>query len=819
MKKSKAEIYSDDERNKHCKVGSGKIKTSNTANILFDKKFNLNKHFAYAFFLLFCFALSLISTTVKGNETPRPTGLTINFLLYPDRVFRDGYPANTELSQAVNYRENFKFTEIKQKQPLFGWKLQSEKRNTLQTAYRIIVASSYEKIKNDVGDKWDSGKIESKQSINIRYSGKPLNPDSVYFWKVKTWDNHGVESSFSAIRQFKTASTLTDYYGYDYYGTTRYPLEKQDVPPELIESLSDTHTFVDFGKARFGQLRVKLFGESKSDTVTLHLGEAVKDGRINRNPGGNIRYEALKVPLKPGWNTYDIIIPPHKYSRQDRIIRMPEYIGEVMPFRYLEIADYPGELLEKNMIHQVSVHYPFKDDASYFKSSDKVLNDVWDLCKHTIKATSFLGIYVDGNRERFPREADSYITQLSHYGVERGFSLARYTHEFQIKYSSQWTEWLLHVVLAAWADYMETGDPSSLEHFYPDLKAKSLTSLAREDGLISTKTGMVTPEIINSVHWHENEWRGREPDQAKFRDIVDWPQPGGFGGVKGETDGFEFRPINTVVNAFHYRALVLMEKIASALDKTRDAEFFHERAALVKASFNKKLLDRSTGIYVDGEGSSHSSIHANMFPLAFGMVPEENIDKVVKFIKSRGMACSPYGAQYLLKALFRTGEEDYALKLLTSTEERSWGHMIYDVGSTMTLEAWDKKYKPNLDWNHAWGSAPGNIIPRKLMGIEPLEPGYRKIRIKPQPASLKRAEIKHTTIRGEVNVSFKNKPGQLFVLNVDIPANMVADVYLPSYSSKQKVTMNNEPVPFEVRGSFVVVENVGSGDITFEVSL
>ena len=145
--------------------------------------------------------------------------------------------------------------------------------------------------------------------------------------------------------------------------------------------------------------------------------------------------------------------------------------------------------------------------------------------------------------------------------------------------------------------------------------------------------------------------------------------------------------------------------------------------------------------------------------------------------------------------------------------------MIYDLGSTITLEAWDKKYKPNLDWNHAWGSAPGNIIPRKLMGIEPLEPGYRKIRIKPQPASLKRAEIKYTTIRGEVNLSFKNKPGKLFVFNVDIPANMEADVYLPIYSSKQKVIMNSEPVPFELRGSFVVIENVGSGDTTFELSL
>jgi hypothetical protein len=498
---------------------------------------------------------------------------------------------------------------------------------------------------------------------------------------------------------------------------------------------------------------------------------------------------------------------------------MPGYLGEVMPFRYCEIEDYRIDLLDENKIQQVSVHYPFNNEASYFHSSDTVLNDIWDLCKHTIKATSCFGIYVDGDRERFPREADSYINQMSHYGVEREFSLARFTHEFQIRYSSQWTEWILHVVLAAWADYMETGDPSSLEHFYSDLKAKSLISLAREDGLISTKTGLVTPEVINSVHWHENEWKRQRTDKPAFRDIVDWPQSGGFGGVKGETDDFEFTPINTVVNSIHFRTLELMEKIALVLNKSEDVNFFKERAALVKESFNNKLLDCNTGIYLDGEESTHSSLHANVFPLAFGMVPEKNITKVVEFIKSRGMACSPYGASYLLHSLYNMHEANYAHELLSSREERSWGYWIYELGSTMTLEAWDINYKTNLDWNHPWGSAPASVIPTRLMGIEPLEPGYRKVRIKPQPATLEKAEIKFPTIRGDIEVSFSNELNKPFVLHVTIPANMEAEIYLPVKNPNQKITQNGKPVNCRIDGNFAVVGNVGSGTNTYQVSL
>jgi hypothetical protein len=113
------------------------------------------------------------------------------------------------------------------------------------------------------------------------------------------------------------------------------------------------------------------------------------------------------------------------------------------------------------------------------------------------------------------------------------------------------------------------------------------------------------------------------------------------------------------------------------------------------------------------------------------------------------MACSVYGAQYLLDGLYNAGAEDYALELLTSTSDRSWYNMIR-IGSTITLEAWDNNYKNNLDWNHAWGAVPANVIPRGLWGIQPKTPGFETAVIKPQMGDLKSSEIEVPTIKGTI---------------------------------------------------------------------
>ncbi len=744
---------------------------------------------------------SLTSESIKAetHQAPPPGKLTVNMLSNTGQVLLNGYPANTPLERAVTYPENWQFTEITTSKPVFGWVIHSKSNNTKQQAYRILVASDRSLLIEGSADLWDTGQVNSDQSVNVPYNGKPLEAGSVYFWKVKTWDNHGGESPYSNVSAFKTADRFVE------YGTDRYPIQKTDEYPIAISRLDEGSYLADFGKASFGRLRLNLYSETGTDSVIIHLGETTKEGCVDRSPGGTIRYSRFVITPQQGVNSYVITIPPDKRNTGPQAVLMPKHIGEVTPFRYCEIENYTYPLRAKDVVRE-SAFYPFNEYDSHFHSSDTVLNQIWELSKYSIKATSFLGVYVDGDRERIPYEADALINQLAHYGVANDFSMARYTHEYLICKPTWPTEWILQSVLMAWADYMYTGNTLSMTHFYEDLQAKSLIALADENGFISTRTGKVTPEVLASIHFNGN-----------LRDIVDWPHTGILGLEKeegGETDGFVFTDINTVVNAFHYKGLTLMSHIAGVLGKMDDQAFYRERAEKLKKSFNTQLFDRKRGVYIDGVGTDHASLHANMFPLAFGMVPENRVDGVLQFIRSRGMACSVYGSQFLLDGIYNANDAEYGLQLLTSTGERSWYNMIR-LGSTITLEAWDNKYKPNLDWNHAWGAAPANLIPRKLMGIEPILPGFEKIRIKPQPGTLASAEIKQPTIRGDILVSFINHPNELFRLDIDIPANTTAEVHLPFFHRKQTILMDGQPIPHKRAGNFSVIENVGSGSHSF----
>ncbi len=88
--------------------------------------------------------------------------------------------------------------------PRLSWKLQQENpvRGQKQTAYQILVASSLENLKNNTGDVWDSGTVDSNQSVNNTYKGGELQSAKAYFWKVKFWDKDGNASNWSEPAKF-----------------------------------------------------------------------------------------------------------------------------------------------------------------------------------------------------------------------------------------------------------------------------------------------------------------------------------------------------------------------------------------------------------------------------------------------------------------------------------------------------------------------------------------------------------------------------------------------------------------------------------------
>lgn len=83
-------------------------------------------------------------------------------------------------------------------QPRLSWVLESSERGQRQTAYQILAASDARLLAAGKGDLWDSGKVDSNQSIQVAYAGKPLRSRTRCHWKVRAWDQDGRPSDWSA---------------------------------------------------------------------------------------------------------------------------------------------------------------------------------------------------------------------------------------------------------------------------------------------------------------------------------------------------------------------------------------------------------------------------------------------------------------------------------------------------------------------------------------------------------------------------------------------------------------------------------------------
>ncbi|WP_019987521.1 alpha-L-rhamnosidase C-terminal domain-containing protein [Rudanella lutea] len=752
-------------------------------------------------FLLFSFLVVFVYTAM-GQALPAPRQLRVDLLKNTQAVSQRGKPVVASLSEAGKQPTQYQFAAIASTNPTFSWELDAQIAR--QTGYRVLVATKPEQLAAGKADIWDSQRQSSGQA-RVVYAGKPLVAGNVYYWTVQVWNANGQSTALAKPASFLyTEQNPAERFAY-------YPLVAEVQKPRLVQKTGSGSYFVDFGKDALCQLKLHL-DSPENDTVWVEVGEAVSAPyTINPKAGMRIRYLKMPLAVRKGKHDYQLDWPVDTKRNSRNPVQMPDYIGEVYPFRYVTVSNVKGPF-DRASVSRTMAHYPFDEQAAQFTSSDTILNQIWDLCKYSIKATSFTGYYVDGDRERIPYEADALINQLSHYAVDAEYSMARRSMTYLL-YNPTWpTEWSLQNVLIAWNDYLYTGDDRLLKTYYPELQKKILMPLAGENGLISTRTNKQTDEFLTSIHITKT-FDGRRG----LHDIVDWPQNGEYISPekehKGETDGFVFTTYNSVINAFYYRNLVLMAQIAQALKKPDDAAFYKAKAQEVYSAYQTVFRNPKTGLIKDGDGTDHSSLHANMFALAFGLVAAADVPAVGQFIKSRRMACSVYGSQFLMDALYDSGMGDYAFDLMTATTQRSWYNMIR-VGSTISMEAWDIAFKPNLDLSHAWGAAPANLITRKLMGVEPLTPGFDTFQIKPQLGRLTSAAATIPTIKGPVTVSIK-KSADAQTMEVSVPGGSTATVYVPTTSAQSQLTVDGKRTVMGAQGGYFRVDKVPSGKHTF----
>jgi hypothetical protein len=571
------------------------------------------------------------------------------------------------------------------------------------------------------------------------------------------WNNTGFDDS-----AWVAASTKTSYSS----SLVAQPMRNMEIieqAPVTVVNKGGGNFFFDFGKEVVAGIKLTINGTAGT-VINVRLGEEISGTNT-------VKYQARTgVTYNDAWTL----------KAGSQTIENFGYRG----FRFGEIVGSPDTTLDSSKIKALVIRYPFDDSASSFTSSNSTLNEVWDLCKYSIKATS-IDVYQDcPTRERGPYEGDAYINQLSHYGMDREYPLARYSGEY-LYYNSTWpTEYKQTSVMEAWADYMATGNKDSLVQYYTKLKTKTLESYMNANNLV---------------------------DKSTTDDLVDWPS--------NYRDSYVFTTINTVINAFNYKAIEYLGKIADVVGNTADRDMYNIKAANIKNAMATYLYDNTNGRYFDGQSSTHAALHASMFPLAFGITPDAKKTSTASFIKSRGMVCGVYGGQYILEALYEANEGDSALGLLTATGTNSWYHMIHSLNATIVTEAWDPAGKSNMSFAHAWASAPGNMICRGLFGISPIEAGYKKIAIKPQTGSLATANINVPSIKGNIHVDTA-KTASDYTININVPANTTAKVYVPTLGTTGTAVMvDGVSQNGTLENGYITFDNIGSGAHAFVRSL
>ena len=477
---------------------------------------------------------------------------------------------------------------------------------------------------------------------------------------------------------------------------------------------------IDFGRDAFAYLELAWEGD---ETLEAAVGECIIGNCIDRAPGGfrYFRTIAVKQGVPGTWQR--LLLPPHKSPYPDGYRPLPypaEANGEIAPFRYVEILNAKTPV----KLRRCAIFPQWDENASAFECDNAALNKVWDLCKYSMKATAAFGKFIDGERERVPYEGDTYINQLGYFCCQPDYSIAKATIE-HFRHNPTWpTEWRLLTPLIA-RDYLRySGDKESVASWLPFLDECLLSEQEDDSGFIGKK---------------------------EKGDIVDWPPC--------ERDGYLLRDRNCVPNCCRYAALSAMYELTGKTE-------YLSRAAALRQNLRAKFLRNN--FWQDNLVDEHYSLHGAVFAQVSGATEFDEYAKINEFLLSRGMACSVYGAQFLLEAFGTLRNPQAMLDLMTATGKRSFTGMM-EQGATITMEAWNNTVKPNQDWNHAWGASPANIIPRWIAGIRPCKAGFTEFVFDPQPGYLKEFFCRKPTLHGPVEVEWSDGRGI-----IDIPAGITA---------------------------------------------
>jgi alpha-L-rhamnosidase len=578
--------------------------------------------------------------------------------------------------------------------------------------------------------------------------------------------------------------------------TTAHSLKSQTTEPvqvmqifEPVKStqLNDKVWVFDMGQNMSGIPQITVQG-ARGDTIKIFTAELLKeDGSVNQKATGSPSY--YLYVLKGG---KEEIYQPH-FS----------YYG----YRYVQVENISFNNSNNKLPRLIAVKGLHTRNAattiSSFTSSNELFNQThklidWSIksniqsvftdCPHRERLGWLEQVHLMGNSIQYNYDIHTLCNKiLQDIQVEQNVSgfipstVPEYTEmHFANGYFRDSPEWGSTAVILPWCLYQWYGDKNVLINNYKTMQ--------RYVAYLGTK---------DSSH-------------LLMYGLSDWYDLG------ANRPGFcQLTPLGLTATAYYYYDLTILEKTARLLNKLADANKYTTLAKQVKAAFNKVFFNNKTKQY--GSGSQTS----NAIALYMGLVEEADrnavIENLVNNIQTNNYSITTgdIGYRYLLQVLQTADRDDIIYRMNNRSDVPGYGYQIAK-GATALTESWQAL--STVSNNHLMLGHLMEWFYQGLAGIGQAanSVGYKSIIIKPAiVGDVTFAKASYQCAYGLIESNWK-KEEDVFKLNVVIPANTTASVYLPMNKSSI-ITQNGvvvKPSKFE-NGKAII--HIGSGDYIFVV--
>ncbi|WP_432563955.1 alpha-L-rhamnosidase [Kineococcus sp. SYSU DK003] len=543
------------------------------------------------------------------------------------------------------------------------------------------------------------------------------------------------------------------------------PVRRQEVlPAQRVWTSPSGRTLVDFGQNLVGWIRLTVTGEAGT-TITVRHAEVLENGELGVRPLRTAKATDT-FTLSGGRDVFEPTFTFHG-------------------FRYAEVEGWPGDLHPENL-QAVVVHSQLSRTGE-FECSDEMLNQ---LHRNVVWGTkgNFVDVPTDCPQrdERLGWTGDlavfaptaAYLFDVRDFlrdwmrdlAAEQSArdGLVAFVIPDVLKYEppigafpdpDSTAVWSDVAVWLPWALWEAHGEQDLLAEHYPAMTAH-----------VERVLGLLSPQGLWDTVFQFGDWL--DPDAPPER-------PADAKADKG-----------VVATASAFRSVRTVAEAARVLGREQDAERFVAAADRLRASFLEH--------YVDEQGMVLSDC-ATVYALAieFGLLTGEQRawagQRLADIVDKAGYRISTgfAGTPYVTGALSSTGHLEAAYRLLTERECPSWLYPV-TMGATTIWERWDSMLPDGsinpgqmTSFNHYALGAVADWMHRTVAGLSPLEPGYRRSLIAPQPGGgLTWAAAALQTVHGRLAVRWEqDKTG--VVAEVEVPEGTTAVLRLPGQADQE----------------------------------